>query len=98
MASLPGVVKTDEKLGRYFEATRDIKQGETVISEDALIVGPSGDPLPFHICLGCYQVITAPDPYECSNCKWPMCSEKCEKVCVVGLKPAFFFHLKRALK
>lgn len=79
MNGLPGVIKTDEKLGRYLEANRDIRQGETIITEEALMVGPSGDPHPYHICLGCYKVITG-EPNYCSQCKWPLCSEACEKV------------------
>ncbi|CAL8111144.1 unnamed protein product [Orchesella dallaii] len=79
MNGLPGVVKTDEKIGRYLEANRDIKQGEIIITEEALMVGPSGDPHPFKICLGCCRVVIG-EPVYCGTCKWPMCSEACEKI------------------
>lgn len=79
MSGFPGAVKIDDKIGRYIEATRDIKPGEVIITEDALVTGPSGEPNPYKICLGCYKVITG-DPVDCSICKWPMCSETCEKV------------------
>lgn len=82
MSGFPGVVKTDEKTGRYIEASRDIKAGELIITEEALVVGPSGDPAPHKICLGCYKVITG-EPVDCSVCKWPMCSDKCEKVRII---------------
>lgn len=79
MNGLPGVIKTDDVRGRYLEANRDIKQGEIVITEEALMVGPAGEPHPYFICLGCYRVITG-EPNYCNSCKWPMCSEACEKV------------------
>ncbi len=43
------------------------------------MVGPAGEPHPYFICLGCYRVITG-EPNYCNSCKWPMCSEACEKV------------------
>ncbi len=89
MSSFPGVVKTDDKIGRYLEASRDIKPGELIITEEALVTGPSGDPTPHKICLGCYKVITG-EPVDCSICKWPMCSEKCEKVSKIR---NFFYFL-----
>lgn len=79
MSGIPGVVKSDDVKGRYIEANKDIKPGEIIIKEDALVTGPSGDPAPYKICLGCYKVITD-EPVECTACKWPMCSDKCEKV------------------
>jgi hypothetical protein len=81
MSGFPGVVKTDDKIGRYITASRDIGAGEVIITEEALVTGPSGEPSPHKICLGCYKVITG-EPVDCSICKWPMCSEKCEKVLI----------------
>jgi hypothetical protein len=37
MSGFPGVVKQDEKLGRYIEATRDIKPGQVYIDSVMLM-------------------------------------------------------------
>jgi hypothetical protein len=50
----PIKVKTCEKFGRYYVATRDIKPGEIVLRESPLVFGPSQATPP--VCVGCLQV------------------------------------------
>lgn len=41
MQCLPAKVKEDEHLGRYMEATREIKAGDILLKEKPLITGPT---------------------------------------------------------
>lgn len=45
----------NDKIGRYYVATRNIKQGEVVLKEAPLVIGPSQITVP--VCVGCLQVI-----------------------------------------
>jgi hypothetical protein len=81
----PAILKTDESFGRYFVASRNIKQGEMIFKDRALVSGPSGAELFFHpICLGCYRQVKKSGgggiAYKCSKCSWPVCSKQCEDV------------------
>lgn len=49
-------VCTNEKLGRYYVSSRDIKAGEIVLKESPLVVGPSQETGP--VCIGCLEVIS----------------------------------------
>ncbi|XP_048479529.1 SET domain-containing protein SmydA-8 [Plutella xylostella] len=73
----PARVKEDPDVGRYFEATRDIRAGDVVLKESALITGPSQVTPP--VCLGCYQLLEEGKAVPCELCGWPFCSEACSK-------------------
>ena len=45
----------NEKIGRHYVATRNIKPGEIVLRESPLVIGPSQSTPP--VCVGCLQVI-----------------------------------------
>lgn len=67
--------------GRCFVASRNIKASELIFKDKALLSGPSGAEVYFHIiCLGCYRSVKG--SYKCSSCGWPVCSAKCEKVSI----------------
>ncbi|CAH2044304.1 unnamed protein product, partial [Iphiclides podalirius] len=68
-------VRHSDVMGRYVVANRDIRAGEVIIEEPALVVGPcSGCGL---ICLGCYRELEEGAVVKCKGCKWPTCSESC---------------------
>lgn len=76
-------MEEDPVLGRRLVATRDIKQGETILKEKAAIVGPKM--LCYPTCLSCYKRVHASrqtdgttDYYKCTSCNWPMCDAKCQ--------------------
>ena len=50
----PMRVANDDKIGRHYVATRNIKPGEVVLKEAPLVIGPSQATPP--VCLGCLQV------------------------------------------
>lgn len=81
------------KIGRHLKATRDIKQGEIILSELPLVFGPKI--ISAAMCLGCNRLLETNDLiqpkadkkskmriprnyYKCSKCKWPLCGPKCE--------------------
>jgi hypothetical protein len=50
----PMKVCHNDKIGRFYVATRNIKPGEVVLREPALVIGPSQSTAP--VCVGCLQV------------------------------------------
>lgn len=44
----------NEKIGRYYVATRNIKPGEIILRESPLVIGPSQVTGP--VCVGCLKV------------------------------------------
>lgn len=50
----PIKVCQNDKVGRFYVATRDIKPGEIVLREHPLVVGPSQATPP--VCVGCFKV------------------------------------------
>lgn len=68
----PAVLKYNADFGgRCFTASRNIKQGETIFKDKALLSGPSGAEMFFHfICLGCYRQVKPESTYKCSTCGW----------------------------
>lgn len=50
----PMRVSNNDKLGRHYVATRNIKPGEIVLKELPLVIGPSQATPP--VCVGCLQV------------------------------------------
>lgn len=73
-------VKRNEKLGRYMVAARDLKAGEVLFREFAVVHGPKM--LSHPICLGCHKALNPPNNifFRCSQCFWPLCSKDCEKL------------------
>ncbi|XP_075980478.1 SET and MYND domain containing, arthropod-specific, member 1 [Anticarsia gemmatalis] len=71
----PAKLKEDAKLGRYMEATREIKPGDVVMKEKPLITGPSQNTAP--VCLGCYKLLEEGKVVTCEKCGWPFCSKQC---------------------
>lgn len=47
MQCVPAKVKEDEHLGRYMEATREIKAGDILLKEKPLVTGPTQVSFPF---------------------------------------------------
>ena len=67
------------ELGYHVVANRDIQQGEIILKEDPIILGPKILSLP--LCLGCGRRVKAAEGtevYICSNCGWPLCGPHCE--------------------
>ncbi|XP_042221391.1 SET domain-containing protein SmydA-8-like [Homarus americanus] len=65
----------DPQSGRYLVATRDLKEGQLVMREKPLILGPQAESFP--VCLGCHSFITTDDHPRCPSCTWPLCSLSC---------------------
>lgn len=63
------------------KATRDIKEGEIILTDKPLVCGPKVASVP--LCLGCNkQLQLKPNEknfYKCRKCTWPLCSESCEE-------------------
>ncbi|XP_021942369.1 protein msta [Zootermopsis nevadensis] len=75
----PYKVEVSERLGHHVVATRDIQQGEVIIEEEPIVLGPKVLSLP--LCLGCgrrIKVIEGEEVYKCSGCGWPLCGSHCE--------------------
>lgn len=79
--SIPQQIISNNKIGRHYIASRDIKQNEIILREAPLILGPKLASTA--ICLGCNQHLEVHENetnfYKCSKCQWPLCSENCEK-------------------
>lgn len=71
-------VKRCSKLGRFMVAARDLKAGEILFRECAVVHGPKMFSHP--ICLGCHKTLNKFNLYRCSRCKWPMCAKSCESL------------------
>jgi len=54
---------------------RDIKQGEVVMEDRAVAVGPVHNTTP--VCLQCYKFVSL--DYCCDGCGYPMCDEECAR-------------------
>nr|XP_053652888.1 SET domain-containing protein SmydA-8-like [Cherax quadricarinatus] len=65
----------DTQGGRYLVATRDLKEGQLVLREAPLVLGPVAETAP--VCLGCHSPITAEDHPRCPRCYWPLCTPDC---------------------
>lgn len=73
----PFKVLQDDRLGRYLVASRDIRAEEVVLKEAPIIRGPSQITEP--VCLVCLQTLVPGTCVPCTDCGWPMCSEKCRE-------------------
>lgn len=67
-------MKSNDELGRYLIASRDLSHKDKIVNELPLVLGPKVfDPIP--VCLGCYR---PPTPgVRCPNCLWPICQPQC---------------------
>lgn len=76
---IPFEVKSNEVLGRYLIANRDINEGETILKQEPLILGPKTVSYP--MCLGCHKILNFEknNRFDCSKCFWPLCDKSCEK-------------------
>ena len=93
-ACYPYRVQYDYEKGKYLEATRNIKQGEIIIYEDPLVLGPSTKSKPQ--CLNCFKCIDSKSRFYCPGCDYPVCdvgcasgryhTDECELFKSVGLK------------
>lgn len=75
----PYKLNMSAELGYHIVATRDIQQGEIILKEDPIILGPKIVSL--SVCLGCgrrVKTATGIEVYKCSTCGWPMCGPQCE--------------------
>ncbi|KAL1117668.1 hypothetical protein AAG570_003983 [Ranatra chinensis] len=74
-------IEYSKVLSRYMVAIREIKAGQAVLRENAMILGPKMNSVP--VCLGCHAALEpqaeSEDYYRCRKCTWPLCSSKCEK-------------------
>lgn len=64
-------------MGRFLVANKDIKEGEIIFSEPAMVVGPRQLTKP--VCLGCHkEIASAKECRKCARCNWPVCSVECQ--------------------
>merc|ERR1711892_167739 len=77
IAKLPYRVERSNVMGRYLIATKDMEEGELILNESPMVVGPRQLTKP--VCLGCHKEITSTTPFiKCIRCNWPVCSERCQ--------------------
>ena len=77
MARLPWRVERSETLGRFLVATKEVEEGELILNESPMVVGPRQLTKP--VCLGCHKEITPTTPWKpCVRCHWPVCSPACQ--------------------
>ncbi|GLV35041.1 SET and MYND domain containing arthropod-specific member 4 [Carabus blaptoides fortunei] len=71
------VIRTNSILGRYIVTGRDIKQGETILKDTPIVIGPPIEASP--LCLNCYKPISpSKKPFCCPKCQIaPLCSSMC---------------------
>ena len=63
---------------RHMIATRDIKPGEIIFTEQPISFGPSENTKP--VCIGCYSPTITKDSPRCKRCGFPVCSDKCSQI------------------
>ncbi|CAH1996043.1 unnamed protein product [Acanthoscelides obtectus] len=69
-------IQTSDVMGRYITAVSRIHQGEVIMSELPLVVGPCADSEAQ--CLGCYENLERQETgFTRCNCGWPICSKTC---------------------
>lgn len=71
-------VKLNKTLGRYLTATRNINEGEVILKQNPLVIGPKTVSYP--LCLGCHKILDFEKngKIECNKCCWPLCDRSCE--------------------
>jgi len=68
------VCKSPE-LGNFLVAGRDLVEGEVILVEAPLVLGPSQMTIP--VCLCCYVPVDG--SYKCQRSGWPLCGPTCAK-------------------
>lgn len=72
----PFTLVTDPDVGRHLVASRNLKEGQLVIREAPVALGPTSESFP--ICLGCHTPIKEEEDLpRCPACSWPLCSKEC---------------------
>ncbi|KAJ8979859.1 hypothetical protein NQ317_016043 [Molorchus minor] len=67
-------IQSNDKVGRYAVAKRNLKAGDTIFLEKPFAYGPKSDT--YCICLGCFEPIDC--TVLCTKCSWPVCGPDCE--------------------
>lgn len=67
-------MRSDDKVGRFVVAAKDLEAGEEFLVESAAVVGPKHHTPP--TCLGCMAHTTGETP--CTRCGWPVCGPECQ--------------------
>jgi len=65
----------DPVLGHHLLANRNIKEGEVILTEAPLVMGPKQMTIP--VCLCCYTPVDG--SYRCPKSGWPLCGPPCAK-------------------
>ncbi|MPC31881.1 SET domain-containing protein SmydA-8-like [Portunus trituberculatus] len=71
----PFTLTTDPGTGRHLVASRSLQEGQLVVREAPVVLGPTADSFP--ICLGCHCPIMEDGFPRCPRCSWPLCSLEC---------------------
>ncbi|XP_076161461.1 uncharacterized protein LOC143143730 isoform X2 [Ptiloglossa arizonensis] len=70
----PYKLMENSTLGRHYVATRNIKIGEIVLTDDQpLVAGPMHNSVP--VCLRCYTMLYKTTAVPCMKCGWPLCQD-----------------------
>jgi len=69
----PFMVEKTDVIGRYVVAVRDIEPLELIMWDYGAVLGPRMGCSP--CCLQCLK--PADGSYQCENCHWPVCNQKC---------------------
>lgn len=64
-------------LPRYMVATRNLKAGDVIFREKAVVCGPKQGHTP--LCLSCYAPVDDTS-YRCPSCSFPFCNQQCAQV------------------
>jgi len=68
-------VANDPVLGNHLVAATNIKEGEIILQESPLVVGPAQQTLP--VCLSCYTPVDG--SYKCPRSGWPLKGPECAR-------------------
>ena len=71
---MPFKVKDHEGKGRHYVTTRKVKEGELILHDKPLIMGPATATKP--VCLGCMKLIDPTNCVRCNCCRFPMCGKE----------------------
>ncbi|XP_060523200.1 uncharacterized protein LOC132700097 [Cylas formicarius] len=75
----PFEIVVDPDIGRCLVATRDLKPGDLILTENPLVFGPrphmvEEGPVP---CPGCCRLIIGEGAARCEGCDFPVCNPEC---------------------
>ncbi|XP_046657363.1 SET domain-containing protein SmydA-8-like [Daphnia pulicaria] len=76
----PYKIVCDQKFGRFMVASKNIRPGEIIFRDKALITGPKQGCRP--CCLTCYTSLEDAEEaslFRCPGCDFPFCQEECAK-------------------